>query len=268
VNLAVFGADVRLAGEDETRRVVDDRLARDLPGDRRGLPAVIAASRLDAKKNHLALVEAFAGSEELRASANLVIITGSLDDPLGGDSGASDAELAVLAPIRDLISSAGLQGSVSAFALAGQERLAAAYRYLAERRSVFSLTALYEPFGLAPLEAAAAGLPLVVTANGGPSESLVEEGTEYGVLVDPSDPGAVAAGLLRALGPEWDDLAARGRQRVLDRYTWDRTAEGFLEAIERALADRGRHLPVIPGWFDRPETEPFGAADLAHLYLG
>ena len=32
--------------------------------------------------------------------------------------------------------------------------LAAAYRFLAGRRSVFALTANYEPFGLAPVEAA------------------------------------------------------------------------------------------------------------------
>ena len=145
----------------------------------------------------------------------------------------------MLRPIRDLIASAGLGGAVSAFALPGQDRLAAAYRYLAERRSVFCLTARYEPFGLAPLEAAAAGLPLVVTRNGGPSESLVEAGIEYGVLVDPIDPASVAAGLIRALGAEWDALAARGRQRVIDRYTWDRTAEGYLGAIERAIDRAG-----------------------------
>ncbi len=207
--------------------------------------------------------------EELRASANLVILTGSLDDPLRSDDGVSAGELEVLGPIRALISSAGLQGSVAAFALPGQQRLAAAYRYLAERRSVFCLTALYEPFGLAPLEAAAAGLPLVVTRNGGPSESLVEGDTEYGVLVDPADAASVAAGLNRALGPEWPALAAAGRQRVLDRYTWDRTAEGYLAAIARAAAAQERPRLAIPDWFDQPgTTDAFGPKDLARLYLG
>ena len=251
-----------------TRRTVDDRLARDLAPDRIGLPVVVASSRLDPKKNHFTIVEAFATDEALRRTANLVILTGSLDDPLGSDEGISEGELEVLRPIRDLIASSGLEGAVSAFALPGQERLAAAYRYLAERGSVFCLTALYEPFGLAPLEAAAAGLALVVTRNGGPSESLVDGDTEYGVLVDPADAASVAGGLLRALGPEWGELAAKGRQRVLDRYTWDRTAEGYLAAIDRAMHAPDRDLLPIPEWFGSPgSVDGFGVEDLAGLYL-
>jgi sucrose-phosphate synthase len=269
VNLAIFGLDAVAVSEEQTRRTVDERLARDLAPDRLGLPVVVASSRLDPKKNHFIIVEAFASDAELRATANLVVLTGSLDDPLRSDEGISEGELDVLRPIRDLIASAAMEGSVAAFALPGQDRLAAAYRYLAERRSVFCLTALYEPFGLAPLEAAAAGLPLVVTANGGPSESLVDADGEYGVLVDPADHVSVAAGLQRALGAEWDELAARGRQRVLDRYTWDRTAEGYLAAIERAMVGDDRTLLPIPGWFGSPSVgDAFDADDLADLYLG
>jgi sucrose-phosphate synthase len=269
VNLAIFDSDSVSGFEEETRRRVDDRIARDIAADRRNLPVVVASSRLDPKKHHMGIVEAFAGNPGLAERANLVILTGALDDPLSSDEQASEAELAVLRPMRELVSSAGLTGRVAAFGLAGQERLAAAYRYLADRRSVFCLTALYEPFGLAPLEAAAAGLPLVVTRNGGPSESLVEGGTEFGVLVDPTDPAAVAAGLNRALGPEWDELARKGRQRVYDRYTWDRTAEGYLEAIERARHD-GPDRPrlAVPAWFEHPETgDPIGADELAEIYV-
>jgi sucrose-phosphate synthase len=134
---------------------------------------------------------------------------------------------------------------VSGFSLRGQRALAATYRFLAERGSVFALTAVYEPFGLAPLEAAAAGLPLVVTENGGPTESLREGGTEYGVLVDPTDPEEIAQGLLRLLRDEetWATFAQRGRQRVLDRYTWERTAEGYLREIEALVEDPAARRP-------------------------
>ena len=108
-----------------------------------------------------------------------------------------------------------------------------------------------EPFGLAPLEAAAAGLPVVATRNGGPSESLVDDNGEYGVLINPTDPSDIADGLIRALGSEWDSLAAAGRQRVLDRYTWDRTAEGYVSAIEAAVADNGRSLLPIHPYFSQ-----------------
>jgi sucrose-phosphate synthase len=118
-----------------------------------------------------------------------------MEDPLEDYRDADEGERAVLDGIMATIDRAGMRGMVSMFAVRGQRRLAAAYRFLSGQRSVFALTANYEPFGLAPLEAMAAGLPAVVTKNGGPSESLREGDEEYGVLVDPGDPEEVAAGL-------------------------------------------------------------------------
>ncbi|MFQ5596089.1 MAG: glycosyltransferase [Anaerolineae bacterium] len=246
VNLAIFGADARSENEEAIRQRVRDRLARDIDEGRRDWPAIVASSRLDPKKNHLGLVQAFARSRALLERANLVIITGALDDPLHEDAGAGPAERTVLAQVRSVVKENDLWGKVSTFALRGQPALAAAYRMLAERRSVFALTAHYEPFGLAPLEAAAAGLPVVVTQNGGPSESLHDGDDEYGVLVDPADPSDIAWGLERVVCDEqaWEQFARRGRQRVLDRYTWERTAEGYLTLIEQLVADPVARRPV------------------------
>ncbi|HDH25403.1 MAG TPA: glycosyltransferase [Actinobacteria bacterium] len=105
----------------------------------------------------------------------------------------------VLPDLREAIASYRLGGIVSGFAINGRLSLATAYRLFTARKSVFALTALYEPFGLAPLEAASTGLPVVVTRNGRPVESLRDEHTQYGILVVPSDPNDVASGLLRAL---------------------------------------------------------------------
>jgi len=227
---------------------IDRFLARDVDASRVDLPVVVASSRLDAKKNHRVLVDAFGRNERLRTSANLVIITGALDDPFHNDHGASASEREVLDDLRVGIASYGLDGAVAGLAINGQRLLAAAYRTFAARRSVFALTALYEPFGLAPLEAASTGLPAVVTNRGGPTESFQEDGHDFGVLVDPYDADDVAAGLLRALGEEWASLSKAGRERVLTRYTWDRTAEGYLGAIERALATRSRPTKPLPSW--------------------
>jgi len=258
VNLDIFGAEAQSADEAAVREHVRDRLRRDVEDGRRHLPAVVASSRLDHKKNHVGLVRAFACSAVLQEKANLVLITGALDDPLRDPGEAGPGERKVLAEIRREVEENGLWGRISAFGLQGQPALAAAYRHFAERRSVFALTAHYEPFGLAPLEAAAAGLPVVVTQNGGPSESLREGDTEYGILVDPSDPEDIALGLERVLENEdsWETFSRRGRQRVLDRYTWERTAEGYLDVIEEIVAapDARRpdeRLPVHP-YFCRP----------------
>ncbi|NNL70843.1 MAG: glycosyltransferase, partial [Acidimicrobiia bacterium] len=214
-------------------------------------------SRLDPKKNIVALVEAYASSPALQRAANLVLVTGSLDDPLHDAGSATRTEREEIRRIRRVIDDHNLDGSVIAFGIQGQDKLAAAYRYWAQHGGVFALTALYEPFGLAPLEAAAAGLPVVVTKNGGPAESLVDKDGEYGVLVDPADPADIAAGLQRALGDDWKRLAEAGRQRVHDHYTWDRTAEGYLAAVERAGEDGGRDLLPVHPYFTG-EGEPPG----------
>ncbi|MGC9357925.1 MAG: glycosyltransferase, partial [Anaerolineae bacterium] len=211
---------------------------------------------------------------ELQGRVNLVFITGALDDPLRDDSEANDTEKEVLAAIREVVNEHDLGGKISAFGLQGQPALAASYRFFAERGSIFALTAHYEPFGLAPLEAAAAGLPVVVTQNGGPSESLVEGDVEYGVLVDPGDPGDIARGLKRVLSDEetWRQFAQRGRQRVLDRYTWERTARGYLDKIEGIVADPEARrpdelLPIHP-YFRAPVSEnAISLEELAEIYF-
>ncbi len=244
VALHIFDKSARYEDEDAIGELVETSLERDLSPDRAALPCVVASSRLDPKKNHLALVEAFAGSPTLRESANLVILTGSLENPLEDYGAARDEERAVLDSLMEVIDRARMRSEVSMFAVRGQRALAAAYRHLAQRRSVFALTALYEPFGLAPLEAMAAGLPAVVTKFGGPSESMREGDEEFGILVDPTDPEDVGAGLhTLTSNPEvWERYARASYGRVLARYTWERTAEGYLQAIsgEKSDAEQGR----------------------------
>src|ERR671917_456724 len=170
---------------------------------------------------------------------------------------------------------------LSMVAVRGQRRLAAAYRFLSERRSVFALTANYEPFGLAPLEAMAAGLPAVVTKNGGPSESLREGDEEYGILVDPADPEEVAAGLYSLAGSpdRWRHFAQAGYGRVLAKYTWERTAEGYLDALAGGEGT-GDEVSIdgfpsprprlgIPAYFTDPSSEEGSSIEaLDGLYFG
>lgn len=271
VNLDIFDRDGRMVGEDRIRDHFQDKLARDIKQERLDFPCIIASSRLDPKKNHLGLVQAYASSTKLRQKANLVILTGNLDDPLNGFEDAKDPEKEVLEDLQRVIEEADLRGLVSMFSVQGQEMLAAAYRFFAERRSVFALTALYEPFGLAPLEAMASGLPAVVTKFGGPSESMLEGDEEYGLLVDPADLDQVSTALLRLISDpdQWEAYSQAGYRRVLSRYIWQRTAEGYLDALQRPAAappPRTR-LPIHPFFQDPKDAHDITLAELKALYL-
>ncbi len=258
VNLSIFDAGVRGPDDERIAAHIERMLARDIAREQRALPAVLCSSRLDPKKNHIELVRAFAGSAELQAAANLLIVIRGAED-IHSRNGLTATERAVLDEVVAVCEAHNLWGKVSAFSLASQNELAAAYRYLSARRSAFALTALYEPFGLAPLEAMAAGLPAAVTRNGGPSESLYDEATgrEFGVLVDPADPAHIAAGLLRLVGPgnEWETFHCAGRERVLARYTWDRTAEEYQAVVQSLLASRPAQYLGIPAYFSEPSAE-------------
>lgn len=192
-----------------------------------GMPYVLVSSRLDEKKNIQGVVDAFARSDALRERAKLAICIRGIDDPFSEISKLPTAERAVLHPILETIESAGLRDCTAFLNLHSQLELAAAYRILAARGSVFALTAFYEPFGLAPIEAAACGLAPVATKNGGPSEIFRDEG---GVLVDPFDPGDIAQGLIKALDNQ-QELADAAHQMVFRKYTWHQTATGYINAI-------------------------------------
>lgn len=257
VNLEIFDAEAGGATDKRVARFLRQVLTRDLDEDRLALPGILSSSRLDRKKNLLGLVRAYAGSEELQVQANLLVVLRGQED-LHGREGLDQEGRAILDEVVELCETQGLWGKVSGFSLASQAELAAAYRVLAQQRSIFALTALYEPFGLAPLEAMAAGLPVVVSEKGGPSESLREGEREYGILVDPTDPEDIGQGLLRLVASEetWAAFRERGRQRVLDRYTWERTADGYLRVLEAVVQepDRESELP-IPEFFTNPSEE-------------
>lgn len=99
-------------------------------------------------------------------------------------------------------------------------------------RGVFVNIALQEPFGLTVIEAAAHGVPTVATKNGGPVDIMAT--LHHGVVVDPTNPDAVAAALLRILtNPQtWDDMSGSGIRNIM-------VGQGGMLACE------GRHRPVL-----------------------
>jgi glycogen synthase len=99
--------------------------------------------------------------------------------------------------------------------------------------AVAVVPSLYEPFGLAALEALAAGVPLVASRTGGLVDVVVPGA---GLLVHPGDPAALRAAIVRVLD---DDrlaatLVAGGRRRAAE-LTWPAAAAAHA-ALYRAVA--------------------------------
>jgi glycosyltransferase involved in cell wall biosynthesis len=101
---------------------------------------------------------------------------------------------------------------------------------LCSAATVFAFLSEYEGFGLPPLEAMACGTPVLASDR----SSIPEIVGEAGVLVDPSDDGAVVEALDRLLGDAaWRaELRARGLARAA-AFSWERTARETVEAYER-----------------------------------
>jgi sucrose-phosphate synthase len=236
------------------------------------LPIALASSRLDKKKNHLGIVRAFVENNDLRESANLAIVVRGLVDPLHNYKSLSSDEKSVMDEIVSTINTNNLWDSVLALSLNSQTELASAYRILSARQSCFVLTALYEPFGLAPLEAMSCGLPAVVTQNGGPSESMRDGNEEYGVLVDPTSPQDIAQGILRIISSEsaWRRYHLAGMRRVKEKYTWERTAAGYLEVFGDILDGKNtaqKKLDIPQFMVNVDDTDEKPVAKLKKLFL-
>ena len=98
--------------------------------------------------------------------------------------------------------------------------------------SAFVFPSLYEGFGLPPLEAMAAGAP-VITSN---VSSLPEVVGDAALLIDPLNPAAIADAMARVLGdPALSaDLTRRGRERV-NAFSWERSVARVREVYAELI---------------------------------
>ena len=91
-----------------------------------------------------------------------------------------------------------------------------------------------EGFGIVYLEAAATAKPAIAGRSGGAAEAVVDG--ETGLLVEPSEPKAVALGMVSLLDDP--DRAARygraGRSRVEAHFTWTKRADRLAEILAAA----------------------------------
>ncbi|MEN8170304.1 MAG: HAD-IIB family hydrolase [Pseudomonadota bacterium] len=201
-------------------------------------PLILLLSRPDERKNILTLIEAFGESHTLQQVANLLIVVGCRDDVRDMESGAQS----VLTNILLLIDCYDLYGKVAIPKAHDADEVPAIYRLAASSQGVFVNPALTEPFGLTLLEAAASGLPVVATENGGPVDII--ENCKNGELIDPLNKSAITKAILKLLQNRniWSQAAKNGIKGVKKHYSWQFHVKTYLEKVDELP---GKHRPIL-----------------------
>jgi sucrose-phosphate synthase len=188
-------------------------------------PIILALSRPDHRKNIITLIEAYGESEELQQIANLVIIAGNRDDIKDMDSSGQE----VLNDILLAIDQHDLYGRIAYPKHHDSEEVPVIYRLAALTEGTFVNPALIEPFGLTLIEAAASGLPIAATEDGGPTDII--ENCHNGYLFDPLDKNAITEALIKILSDKkkWQKLSDKGIKGVRKHYSWQAHAEKYID---------------------------------------
>jgi UDP-glucose:(heptosyl)LPS alpha-1,3-glucosyltransferase len=135
---------------------------------------------------------------------------------------------------------------------------------------VFVLPSFYEPFGLVALEAAACGLPTIVSAECGASELFAESssrlpggssqavgwvepigephqgqasGSNGFVLNDPADDAELASHLTRLADSTLRQAVGAAARRLAEAHTWQAMCEATVAVYDEVLANRTPHAP-------------------------
>jgi glycosyltransferase involved in cell wall biosynthesis len=208
-----------IAGRGLPARVV--HLGADVPPAAHGgngAVRMVTVAHLVARKRHEVVLRALARLDAERRPEYLVIGDGPCREPL--------ERLAVQLGVADRVRFLGQLANPEAVA-----RAAAC--------DLFVMPGVEEPFGVAFVEAMAAGLPAIGSRGEGGPEDIAAAGPGM-ILVEPDDPGALATVLDRLTGdrPELARLGAAARETVAANFTWERCGAETVAAYRAALGAR------------------------------
>ena len=230
------GVDLAAAQQARARLAADgrsqaaQRIVESMPVERQALPWLLTVGRLHPSKGSQRIVEAVAGDPELAARVNIVIAGGDLDDPSPDER--STVERVLLA---------GANAVPGLVTLVGHIPPAIVHDLMADTAAldgVYVCASDKEEFGLAIVEALAAGAVVVAPERGGP-RTYVEPG-DTGVLCNTLSIAALHDAIVDALGlTASPGRADRAREMVRSGLSVERMAAQLGEVY-------GALVPSVP----------------------
>jgi glycosyltransferase involved in cell wall biosynthesis len=178
-------------------------------------PVIACVARFMGEKRQVDVVAAMAAVRKTLPTA-LLLLVGS------GPEGDSLTAAVAAAGLQDVVHFTGEREDVPA---------------LLANSHISVLPSCREPFGMAPVEAMAAGVPVVVSRTGGLAE-IVTDGVN-GLLVPVEDPAAIAAAIMRICADQAlrQQLIVAGRQRAAD-FDEDRALLSLLGHFQAVVYGR------------------------------
>lgn len=100
--------------------------------------------------------------------------------------------------------------------------------------SLFVFPSFFEGFGLPPLEAMAAGTPVICSAN----TSLLEVFGNHALIIDPYDVGELAWAIERVTSDDTlSQLLAEKGKKYAQKFSWEKAAQETLAVLREAARD-------------------------------
>jgi glycosyltransferase involved in cell wall biosynthesis len=211
---------------------MEARIAEMTP-PRRGLPLIVTVGRLSAVKGMDRVAAAWASDDTIQSRFNLVVVGGNLADP-------TPEEEAVLAAVRD---SAGDEEGLLMLGARTHREVALILAAAASgtggnigSRGVYVSGSEKEEFGLAIVEALAAGLPVIAPQVGGPATYVVHEFT--GFLADTRTVASIQDGIRWAFDARLSDIRADSARRLVESdYSLSAMADNLVDLYARPWAE-------------------------------
>jgi len=227
-------------------------------------PMILALSRPDERKNISSLLRAYGEHRALQDAANLILVVGNREDILIMDKGPRG----VLSEILMLIDRYDLYGRVAYPKHHNADDVPTLYRLAAKSGGVFVNPALTEPFGLTLIEAAASGLPIIATEDGGPRDIVAY--CKNGVLIDPLDVTRMGQVLFEAIGDQgrWRRWSKNGVLGAHRHFSWAGHVKKYLSEVDKVIKKSQRKRPSAVTKSKLPTSDRLLVSDIDNTLIG